>query len=450
MKEFVVIGAGLTGMTLSFLLKKNGKDVLLLEKTDRVGGAIQTHIDNGFVYEEGPNTGVVSNPEVAELFEMLNLNIETANPNAEKRLILKNNKWRALPSGAFSFIKTPLFTPKDKVRIFFEPLRKKGDDPDESVASLASRRIGKSFVDYAVNPFISGIYAGDPERLVTKYALPKLYNLEQQYGSFIGGSLKKSREKKTERDRKASKKVFSVYNGLGSLINSLKEHIGNDNILCNAENVQAIKLDNGFQLEFMTGDKKHVIETQHVITTVGAYELPRILPFLPSSDMDVLTDLNYAKVIQVAVGLNDGVLNQTYKSFGGLIPKKENKKLLGVLFPSFCFNNRSPQECSTLAIYLGGIRHPELFALSDEEIHNLVLEELKNLFGIESRDVAFMKIFRHEHAIPQYEKSSGKRFETIKRLEKEYPNLTIAGNIRDGIGMADRIKQAFTVCKELS
>ena len=449
MKDVAIIGAGLTGLTLAFLLKKQGYNVIVLEKADRVGGAIQTHIYEGYVFEEGPNTGVVSNPEVAELFEMLGCNIETANDSAEKRLILKNHQWHPLPSGAISFMKTPLFTAADKIRILFEPLRKKGTDPDESVASLAARRIGQSFVDYAVNPFISGIYAGDPEQLTTRYALPKLYNLEQDYGSFIGGGFKKSRQKKTERDKKASRKVFSVYGGLRKLIDLLEEKTGKESIICDAQQIRIGKKDENYEISYLKDNECERIAAKTVISTIGAYALPEILPFIPKSDMDRITKLNYAKIVQVAVALKENSLDPKYISFGGLIPKKENRNLLGVLFPSYCFSDRSPDNCSTLAVYLGGVKHPELFDLSDDNLRSLVLKELEELFDIPAPSVLFTKIFRHPYAIPQYDKWSGDRFDTIKKIEAEYPGLIIAGNLRNGIGMSDRIKQAFDIADQL-
>jgi len=449
MKDIVVIGAGLTGLTVAFLLRRQGRNVVILEKEDNVGGTIQTFNEDGYIYEKGPNTGVISNADIAELFEMLGLAPAIANEEAEKRLILKNNKWYPLPHGALSFLKTPLFTATDKIKIFFEPFRRKGNNPDESVAQLAARRIGQSFVDYAVNPFISGIYAGDPEKLVTRYALPKLYALEQNYGSFIGGSIKKSREAKPEREKKATRKVFSVEGGLNKLVKALKDQIGEENIICNASDVIVGKKEKGFTIEYKINNSPKIVESQIVISTIGSYALPRLLPFISRVNMDNLTNLNYAKIIQVAVALKPNALDDKFRSFGGLIPAKENKKLLGVLFPSYCFNNRSPQGCSLLAIYMGGIKHPELLELTDMEINELVQIELTGLFGINSDDIRFTRIFRHQYAIPQYEKSSGSRLETIQKLEHENTGLIIAGNIRDGIGMADRVKQAFTIAAQL-
>ena len=180
--DILIIGAGLTGLTTGFWLTRAGKDIHILEKADRVGGQIHTFREKDFVYESGPNTGVVSYPEVAELFEALSpaCALETAREESKRRLIWKGNRFRALPSGLFSAVTTPLFTLGDKFRILGEPFRAKGNNPDESVGELAARRLGKSFLHYAVDPFLSGVYAGDPMKLVTRYALPKLYNLEQQ------------------------------------------------------------------------------------------------------------------------------------------------------------------------------------------------------------------------------------------------------------------------------
>ncbi len=210
--NIAIIGAGLTGLTTAFYLKKQHKDFLVLEENNRVGGVIHTQHQDGFTFEEGPNTGVLGSPEAAELFEDLGglCSLETAGGNVNKRYILKNGEWTAMPMGLIDAVKTPLFTMKDKFRILAEPFRKPGTDPEEPLSELVKRRMGQSFLDYAIDPFILGVYSGDPSKLITKYAFPKLYNLEQNYGSFIGGSVKRMFRKKDERAKKATRKVFSV------------------------------------------------------------------------------------------------------------------------------------------------------------------------------------------------------------------------------------------------
>ena len=254
--DILVIGAGLTGLTTAFRLTRGGKQVHILECSNRVGGQIHTFREDGFVFESGPNTGVISYPEVAELFEALSpaCQLETAHEEAKRRLIWKGNSFCALPSGLFSAITTPLFTLGDKFRILGEPFRAKGTNPDESVGELAARRLGKSFLNYAVDPFLSGVYAGDPLKLITRYALPKLYNLEQQYGGFI-----KARLPKTERDRLATKKVFSAAGGLENLAKAMAEAIGSRNITLSASGVTVRPSEKGWLATYTTSEGEQLM-----------------------------------------------------------------------------------------------------------------------------------------------------------------------------------------------
>ena len=274
--DILIIGAGLTGLTTGFWLTRAGKDIHILEKEDRVGGQIHTFREKDFVYESGPNTGVVSYPEVAELFEALSpaCALETAREESKRRLIWKGNRFRALPSGLFSAVTTPLFTLGDKFRILGEPFRAKGNNPDESVGELAARRLGKSFLHYAVDPFLSGVYAGDPMKLVTRYALPKLYNLEQQYGSFIRGTIAKAKQPKTDRDRLASKKVFSAAGGLDKLTGAMAEAIGPARITLSAADVTVRPCADKWMATYSTADGEQTIIAERIITTTGAYTLP--------------------------------------------------------------------------------------------------------------------------------------------------------------------------------
>ncbi len=449
--DVVILGAGLTGLSLGFFLKKAGVDFVIIEKEDTTGGVINTVKKDGFIFETGPNTGVLSTTELVELFEGLSdsCTLEKADTSANKRYILKNGKWEPLPSGLISAIKTPLFTFGDKLRILGEPFRKPGIDPDESVARLVRRRLGKSFLDYAVNPFISGVYAGDPEKLITRYALPKLYALEHNYGSFIKGSIAKARQKKTELEKKATREVFSARGGLSNLINALSEKIGAERILSGFNNTIVNPWASGFTITTGNKESKIVqINAKKVVSTLGGYNLPAVLPFINSGDLENITNLEYAKVVQVSLGYNSWV-GMKLDAFGGLVPEKEKRKILGILFPSAIFGDRAPQSGALLSVFLGGMRDPELIDKNDNEITDIVLEEIrKTLNSQKSPDL--LRISRYRHAIPQYGKDSGERLESIKRIEASNPGLILAGNIRDGIGMADRVKQAKAIAVLIS
>jgi oxygen-dependent protoporphyrinogen oxidase len=440
--DTIIIGAGLTGLTLAYFLKRMGHRPLILERSDRPGGVIQSHTEKGFTYESGPNTGVLSTKEIAMLFEELRdeCTLETGQGGANKRYVMKNGRWEPLPSGLISAVRTPLFSLKDKFRILGEPFRKPGSNPDESVAEMVRRRLGKSFLDYAVDPFISGIYAGDPSRLVTRYALPKLYALEQNYGSFIRGSIRKSREKKSDDEKKVTREVFSVRGGLGNLIGALEKEIGRERIIYGVQDLKTGFTGDGFTVSFAAQGGVFQTACSRLVSTAGGYALPEILSFIPQEELDPILSLNYAGVVQVAAGYSRWT-GTPLDAFGGLVPSLEKRQILGILFPSAIFNDRAPEGGALLSVFLGGTRNRELIRKSDDEITAIALGEIRKTLGADG-EPDLLKIFRYEKAIPQYEATTGERLECIRELEGRYPGLIIAGNVRDGIGMADRVKQA--------
>ena len=436
--DVVIIGAGLTGLTTAFYLRKYGKTVNVIEKDTHVGGVIQTHREKGFVFESGPNTGVLSSPEAAELLEDVadECKLEIADETAKRRWVWKGDSWKELPSGLMGGITTPLFSLKDKFRILGEPFRKTGDNPDETLEQLVRRRMGKSFLQYAVDPFILGIYAGDPSYLVPRYALPKLYNLEQDYGSFIGGAIKKSKEPKPEREKKATKDVFSVEGGLSNLTNAIARKIGEENIIPGNQKLSISKTDGGYRVKYDSDE----IETDKVIFTGGSHALDGIFEFLSQDDVDKVDNLLYARGVQVALGFNQWK-GREVNAFGGLVPFKEQRDVLGVLLPSAFLKGRAPEKGALLTVFLGGVRRPSEVDKSDEAILEMTENEVKQMMVMPDFKPDLVRIFRYQHAIPQYGKSSGGRLAKIKELEQKHPGLVLAGNMRDGIGMADRIKQ---------
>lgn len=440
--DIVVIGAGLTGLSVAYHLKQMGCDVVVLEKENRIGGQIRTYTEDGFIFESGPNTGVVSFPEVTELFQSLGdaCQLEIARESSKRRLIWKGDRFHALPSGPISGLTTPLFRLSDKFRILGEPWRKQGTDPDESVGALAQRRLGQSFYEYAVDPFVSGVYAGDPMKLTTRYALPKLYNLEADYGSFIRGSIAKARQPKTERDKLVTKKVFSAVGGLQRMVEAMSQGLtittgaGNVTVEPQKDSLWCVSYEDGKQ-----------IQCRQVVTTVGAYALPQLLPFIEKEQMQKLCSLFYAPIIQVAVGVRD-TGGMDCPAFGGLVPSKERQRVLGILFPSSCFGGRAPEGGALYSYFIGGARHTDYMQKSDDEIREIVLDAFHHMLKYPSgKQPDLIRIFRHKHAIPQYWSDSGERFKTITELQQAYPGLTLAGNMRDGIGMGHRIHQGAEV-----
>lgn len=441
--DVLIIGAGLTGLSTAHYLRKKGVSFKVLEREERVGGAIETKKEKGFVYEQGPNTGVLGSPEIAELFEDIKdeCELEVADEAAKKRYVLKDGRWVALPAGLKEGITTPLFTWKDKFRLLVEPFRKKGKNPHETLAELVKRRMGNSFLNYAVDPFILGVYSGDPHLLVPKYALPKLYNLEQDYGSFIGGAVKKRFEEKTEREKKATRDVFSVKGGLSGLTKALYNTVGEGHFVLGAKQISVFQEENGYRVAATVNGEEWDYYAKKVITTTSSPELPRMLPFVDKEALQGLSSLRYARVIEVVLGFNNWQ-GMKLDGFGGLIPHKEKRDMLGVLFLSSFLKNRAPEKGALLTIFMGGVRRDEIVDWPDDKVKEVVASEVKDLMQLHDFNPDLFRIKRYQEAIPQYMEDSGERFKTIEHLQKQHPGLILGGNMRDGIGMADRVKQA--------
>jgi len=460
--DTVIIGAGITGLTAAFYLKRAGRDVLILEEQDRAGGVIRTVREDGFLYETGPNTGVLGQPEAAELFEDLDgvVEAEIASPNVKRRYILKDGLWEPIPAGLVAAIRTPLFTFRDKFRILGEPFRPRGKDHDETLEQMVLRRMGRSYLDFAVDPFILGVYAGDPSALVPRYALPKLYRLEQEFGSFIGGAIRKKFRKKSDFEKKATREVFSVRGGLQVLTDALYRETGAERFLLGCKEIRTERNGDGFRISFTPGKKdlsgspavepggKQTIEANRVIITTGSHSLPDLLPGIGPAEMERLTNLRYARVIEVVLGFKRWK-GMDPDGFGGLIPYREQRDLLGVLFPSAFLEGRAPGGGALFTLFIGGIRRPELFELADDEIRQIVSREFTDLMGIDRFSPDLFRIFRYRYAIPQYEINSGDRFRTVEKIENEYPGLYLRGNFQGGIGLADRIRQGRIAADEI-
>ena len=451
--DVVIIGAGLTGLATAYALRASGLRVALVEKEARLGGVIHTEQEAGFTFEQGPNTGLISTPEVAKLLAHFPQLTQIASAKAKRRLILKTKqgtqRFFPLPYSLASAISTPLFTLRDKLRLLGEPLRKRGSHPEETIASLVKRRMGRSFLDYAIDPFIGGIYAGDPDKLVTKYALPKLYLLEQEHGSFIRGAIAKARAPKDTDAQSVTKEIFSTRGGLSSLIHTLAQDLAQDQLYLSAHQAKITpQQTEGFQVNFIQHGIKQELFTHQVVTTVPAPALPSLLPFLSvREDLAPILSLRYAPIVQVVWGVDQEI--PQFHAFGGLIPSHEDPYVLGILHPSACFPDRAPEGSSLLSIFLGGMRSPKLIDWSDEDILSLVRERLQRILEL-SVDPTVHRIYRHRHAIPQYEVSSGARFARIKELEEAIPGLHLAGAISEGIGIPDRIKQAYHLARTIA
>ena len=225
MKPVAIIGGGITGLTAAFKLEQLGISTTLFEAADRVGGVIQTVRDGEFLAECGPNTILETSPLIGALVRDLGLEDRRiySSDQAGNRYIVRDKRPVKLPESVLEFLLTPLFSYRAKARLLLEPfIRRAPSEMEENLASFVQRRIGREFLDYAINPFVAGIYSGAPENLSVREAFPRLHALEQRYGSLILGQILGARERRRIGgvSRKNAPK-FSFDEGLETLIQSL-------------------------------------------------------------------------------------------------------------------------------------------------------------------------------------------------------------------------------------
>ena len=228
--DVLVVGAGISGLTTAFQLTRHGCAVEVIDAGPRPGGVIGSERRDGVLYERGPNSILDTGPFINEMLAELGILGERIEMNAvaAKRFLVRAGKLTALPMNPRAFLMTPLFSTRAKLRLLREPfIARARDGVEESVAQFVLRRLGREFLDYAIEPFVAGVYAGDPNELSVSAAFPRLHAIEQRYGSLIRGQILGARERaKSGAKAKSVAPSFSFRDGLQTLTDVLASKVG--------------------------------------------------------------------------------------------------------------------------------------------------------------------------------------------------------------------------------
>jgi oxygen-dependent protoporphyrinogen oxidase len=441
LRKVVIVGAGITGITTAYWLRKSGLDVTIIEKESFVGGNIQTLNNNGTLFDSGPNSGLETTPLINQLVDELNLKDEFcyADPSADKRYILRDEVLHPLPMNPLSFIKTDLFSSKAKMRLMCEPFFGKSKDGYyQSVAQFVRRRLGKEFLDYAINPFVSGVFAGDPEQLSVKSAFPKLYRLEEVYGGLIKGMIKGAKERKKRGEKsKLNASMFSFKNGMKVLPETLHQYLQKSVVL--NESVHSVNSENGkWKVETLFENNLKTYLTDALLFTIPAYEVSKLLKPLDGRLSNHLNSIYYPPVIVLNLIFKKKGIGQELDGFGFLIPEKERKSFLGAIWNSVIFPNRSNNDEASFTLFIGGAREPKLLESNLEKLLDEVIVEFQSIMKINQKPLA-LKYKIWEKAIPQYNIGYIEHEKYFERFEKLFPGLFLGGNYRGGISVGDCI-----------
>ena len=456
-----IIGAGISGLTAAHRLERAGLAPVVFERRDRPGGLILTErfdaptTEGDYLVEFGP--GSLRSPDdnvsslLDDLFADLGLEAECvdADAAAQQRYVVFSGRPVAVPSSLRELVSTELFSPQAKARLLAEPFIGKGKD-DESVADFARRRLGPEVLDYGLNPFVAGVFAGDPEQLSLRHAFPRIYELEQEHGSLLGGTFKHALGTFARRllgnngdeDADRERGIFSLKNGLETLPHTLADGLS-ERIQYDAEVQSLHRTEEGrWRVSLSQPDEatpKPSLDEPTFDAVVWAAPLPALLARTPDvhADFTPLEHVSYPPVSVVAMGFPRAAVEHPLDGFGLLVPEAETDcRTLGTLFSSTVFPDRAPEGRVLLTTFVGGTRDPDLARAPDDEVYEAVHHDLRHLLGAHDPPV-FQQRRLWPHALPQYHVGYGKVKDGIDQIEADCPGLHLAGNYRAGVSVGE-------------
>ena len=454
MRRIAIIGAGISGLSTAYAIERLADEVGLkvevtvFEREERTGGKIWSIKEEGYLCEWGPNGFLDSKPMTLELCDQLGIRgqLERSNDNARKRFIYSGGILNRLPENGPMFLQSKLISWPGKIRLaqeYFKP--KRTDGVDETLADFARRRLGAEALDKLIGPMVSGIFAGNPETMSLQSCFPRIHELEQQYGGLLKAMMKMAKQKKAE--IKAGKQVASAAGpagvltsfagGIQELTDATAKGLNGQVRTCHA--VTGLKaIDGGWELRLADGSN---FDAEIVVSAAPAHVLKELTWSLDGELSELLAGIPYAPMNVICFGYEQDKVERDLNGFGYLIPKKEGCEILGTLWDSSIFTGRAPEGHIMLRSMMGGATTPEAIGLSDAEVKKRTMGELKKIMGI-SAEPDFVRIFRHQRAIPQYVVGHADRLAAIDEQLKAYNGLILTGNAFFGIGLNDCVNAA--------
>jgi protoporphyrinogen/coproporphyrinogen III oxidase len=441
-RRVIIVGGGISGLSAAWFLHDRGYDVRVIEASERVGGVISTSLRNDFMVERGPNTTLQKpgRPEDAlgRLMDGTGLarRVIEAAPAGQKRFILRDGRVLALPGSPSAFVTSPAFTWPAKLRLLKEPFISRVAH-EESIAQFVERRLGREFLDYAVDPFISGVYAGDTRALSVRAAVPRIFELEQQYGSLIRGAVALGKAAKSA-GMPAGRQI-SYDRGMSGLPQGIAEKLPHGSVSTGLR-AQSLEHIDGIWNVHLDGDGGETVETgDALILALPADETARLIKPLSAEAAQIVGEIPYVSISSIGLGYARDQVGHSLDGFGFLAPRLEGMRTLGVLFSSTLFDGRAPQGHVLLTAFIGGAHDAPAADLPTDMIFELVEADLAVALNIKGPP-AYRRISRYARAIPQYSLGHLDRMDEVDRRLEPFAGLYLRGNWRDGISVADCVR----------
>lgn len=457
MKRIVIIGGGIAGLTAAYYTHKKAKEpiaITLLEQAGYWGGKIITNRVDGFVIEGGPDTFIVTKPWAVQLCKELGIadRLEGTNPDQKNIFILHNDRLHPLPGGLTMMIptelgpmiRTGLLSWPAKIRIGMDFLiPPAAENSDESLGAFITRRLGRDAYERLIEPLMSGIYAGDGDKLSLEATLPYLRALELKHGGLVKGALavRRQRSRQAKNERKPTPGSQSIFltpiTGLAEIVETLVTHLvaAGVGLRLNTPVCQIKPQESCYQLVL---DKGETIATDAVVLATPAYVAGDLVAGFAPELASELRSIEYVTTATVSLAYRQSDLSYPLEGHGYVIPRREGRKALACTWTSTKFPHRAPEGYALVRVFVGRAGQEADLLWDEASLQAIAQNEVRQTMGITSEPV-LTRIFLWEKAMPQYNIGHPARLERIEAVLDRYPGLASAGNGYQGIGIPDCI-----------
>jgi protoporphyrinogen/coproporphyrinogen III oxidase len=445
--QVVVVGGGISGLACAMRLQLLGMPVTLLEAADRFGGLIGTTEQEGFLFESGPQSFQGTETLLALIRELgIEGELCQADPRTP-RYVLRHGRLQKIPMSPQAILGSSLLGVGARWKVVSEAFRKTTPPrEEESIAAFVRRKFGHEILEYLVSPFVSGVYAGDPERLSLRAAFPTLNEWEREYGSVLRGAMK---SRSSDRAAKSAPPLCSFRRGMSTLPQAMAAKL-RDRAQTGAC-VEAVEPANnrsttGFRVAAVRNNSRQILNAQVVVMGAPAHAAAQLLAPFASDLAHKLSGIAYASLAVVATGYYKKQASTSLDGFGVLIPRSEKHHTLGIVWNTSLFPGRAPEGQMVLTSFLGGTTDPEIAAKSREEITAIVQKDHEQILGITGSPIA-SSVCVHQKALPQYNLGHGHVVQAIRDAEQSVAGLYFAGNYLEGPSIGKCVERGFQVAE---
>ncbi len=458
MANVIVIGGGISGLSLAFRLgqKAQGVSVQVLESADRLGGKVWTERKNGFLVESGPNGFIDMKPSSLDLCRDLGIadQLISGSESARKnRFLFRGRGLERLPDSLLSFLRSPVLSWKGKLSLLAERLRpRRTNTGEESVAQFARRRLGREAADTLADAFVAGIHASDPELLSLPAAFPRLATLEREYGGIFKGMSAISKEKRRQarvsgQSQPPPQKLWSFAGGMRVWIEALAARLSPPPRLNSAIKSLSPPTD---QTPFWTVATEcgNQWTADAIALTCPAPAQARLLDPIDRLLAEKIAGISYSPLVVVALAYRATDIPLAVDGFGYLTPQRLGRDVLGVQWCSSIFPDRAGQGEILLRAMCGGASRPDIPTWDDDRLLQAIRTELRISMGVQAAPI-FEQIIRWPQALPQYHLGHLDRVAEIEARASAQPGLFMGGNAYHGVSLNDCTEQAAILADKI-